>query len=144
MSEWTLNLAERDIFVEALEQVLFRVLLELRLKYTWLIKLFSSIVIIILNSLVLLAYKCGQRVCARTKRIVIVWLILISSDNLTGTSGSWTESWLSKHLYTMHRFLIFIHFLVIDHYVGNIDLVKFRCCSTSAFTTRSETFLCGV
>ena len=82
VSERTLDLAERNIFVQAFEQVLFCVLLELRLKHTWLIKLFSCVLIIHLNSLVLPADKRLQRICARTKRIVIVvGLILISSDD---------------------------------------------------------------
>ena len=83
-----MNLAERNVFVEALEQVLFSVLLELSLKYTWLVKLISGIFIISLDRLVILAYKRLQRICARTKRIVIVGLILISSVNFAGALGA--------------------------------------------------------
>ena len=79
-----MDLTESDVFVKALEQVLFRVLFELSLKYTWLVKLISGILIISLDRLMLLANKRCQRICARTKRIVIVGLILINVINLAG------------------------------------------------------------
>ena len=140
-----MDLTESNVFVEALEQVLFRVLFELSLKYTWLVKLINGILIISLDRLVLLTYKRLQRVCARAKRIVIVGLILINVINLAGALRARTESRLSKHLNTMDRILVLhiSHLLIVDHDVGNINLLQFGSCSASAFTSRSETLLCS-
>ena len=83
-----MDLAESNVFVEALEQVLFRVLFELSLENTWFVMFVSGTLVISLDCLMLLAYKRCQRICARTKRIVIVGLILINSVNLAGALGA--------------------------------------------------------